>query len=77
MARLILFLCVALAMASRADAADCDQILRMHGFLSRAQFQCNFRSYSEALLTQAHDCIQQMGEARFKEQVMAGMKLFE
>ena len=59
------------------DSVDCEAFLRMHGFASRAQFQCNFSRYSNEILAKAQKCNSVLSEDRVKENLMGGMKRFD
>jgi hypothetical protein len=56
---------------------DCHKTLRIHGFLSRAQFQCGFADYSAVMMSSAKRCFAEEGEASSRDDVEAGMKLFD
>lgn len=69
----------ALLMASNtvASALDCEKLLKTHGFLSRAQFQCGFAHYPESYIRQAQDCAAHLSEARMSEGLKAGIAVFD
>jgi hypothetical protein len=60
-----------------SSAVDCEAYIKLHGFLSRAQFQCGFSRYAKDVLVQARDCGQHMSETRMSESLSSGMKLFD
>ncbi len=49
----------------------------MHGVLSRAQFQCGFSRYSEAMMDEARSCSRQVGDKAVKSNLKSGMTLFD
>jgi len=67
----------ALSGATAAQALDCADFIRKHGEASRGQFQCGFNQYNDAVIQQARACAGQLGEARIKSNLMAGMKRFD
>jgi len=77
MKAIILAAAAVLAGATGAQALDCPQFIRMHGMASRAQFQCGFNQYNEAVIDQARTCARQIGEGKLKSNLMAGMKQFD
>jgi hypothetical protein len=62
---------------SSSPKPDCVGILKTHGFLSRAQFQCGFNHYSEEMLQKAKVCAQTLKEAEMKALVASGMQTFD
>jgi hypothetical protein len=60
-----------------AENTECVETLRMHGFLSRAQFQCGFKHYSSDLMNEAKACAHDMGDAQMRQQLLTGAKLFD
>jgi hypothetical protein len=53
-------------------------VLKLHGFLSRAQFECGFRSYSQTMTDFAVAAAAQMPSERAVSVLMAdGMKSFD
>jgi hypothetical protein len=52
-------------------------MLRMHGFLSRAQFTCPFRNYSQEIIDKVKTCASQLGESEAMKEVADGMKTFD
>lgn len=63
--------------ASPEPKEDCKTLLRTHGFLSRAQFQCGYRSYSQSMLNSARACGPRMSEQDVKAALRAGMETFD
>jgi hypothetical protein len=55
----------------------CEMTLKMHGMLSRAQFQCGFRKYNTALIDKATSCAPAVGEENLKRLLRQGMSLFD
>lgn len=68
---------LSLLAASPAYAVDCEKMLKTHGFLSRAQFQCGFDKYPQAYVDQARECAAHLSEARMEEGLSAGIKVFD
>jgi CHAT domain-containing protein/tetratricopeptide (TPR) repeat protein len=56
---------------------DCAQLMKTHGFLSRAQFQCGFNDYSEDMMQTARICAKRLGESKVKAQLAGGMEVFD
>jgi hypothetical protein len=77
MMRTILAALVLTATATSAGAVDCEKFVKIHAFLSRAQFQCGFSKYAEDMMAQAKDCGQHMSEKRLDQSLASGMKLFD
>jgi len=67
----------ALAQTTIQNDAECKRLLRAHGFLSRAQFQCDFREYSSEMLEAARSCAQRFSETAMQELIRGGMVLFD
>jgi hypothetical protein len=63
--------------ATAASAMDCGEFVKIHSFLSRAQFQCGFSKYSNNMMAQAKECGTNMNEAKLDESLAAGIKLFD
>ena len=60
-----------------ASQSDCSKLIRMHGFLSRSQFQCSFSEYSELLTNLVRECSRTMPEARARQLLKEGMQTFD
>lgn len=56
---------------------DCEQLIELHGMLSRAQFQCNFSKYANSMLDDAKKCAAVIGQEAAKKQLQSGMELFD
>lgn len=56
---------------------SCEQTIETHGFLSRGQFQCGFRYYSEDMLGAARACTRQMSDAEAKRWLKSGMEMYD
>ncbi|MBV8914760.1 MAG: hypothetical protein JOZ05_17175 [Acetobacteraceae bacterium] len=63
--------------AQPAAQSGCESILKAHGFLSRAQFQCNFGWYSREMMESARRCSQGMDEAQVRQLLASGMQTFD
>jgi hypothetical protein len=59
------------------DKVTCENIMKTHGFLSRAQFQCGFRAYSNDMMASAKKCSQGMSEHLIQELLKSGMETFD
>ena len=57
--------------------SSCEKLVRLHGMLSRAQFQCGYRSYNSALISQASECAKQVGDDKTKQKIESGMRDFD
>lgn len=57
--------------------SDCENLMKMHGKLTRAQFQCNFSKYNSALIDQARECRSVVGTDRVEPLLLYGMKAFD
>jgi len=55
----------------------CENLVSMHGTLSRAQFTCGFRGYSEGLIVQAGQCMREMDDKQSMKILKEGMKIFD
>jgi hypothetical protein len=56
--------------------AQCKGIIKAHGMLTRAQFQCNFGKYSTDMLEDANKCAAVVGDAA-KDLLSEGMDTFD
>jgi hypothetical protein len=57
--------------------AQCKGIIKAHGMLTRAQFQCNFGKYSTDMLEDANKCAAVVGDAAAKDLLGEGMDTFD
>lgn len=57
--------------------SDCRQTIEAHGFLSRAQFQCGFRSYSREMLDMARVCGRTLGDETSQQLLRSGMEMYD
>lgn len=57
--------------------SSCEKLVRLHGMLSRAQFQCGYGSYNRGLINQAAECAHDIGEAKMKDKIESGMHDFD
>ena len=55
----------------------CVATIEAHGFLSRAQFQCGIKDYSEAMFLAAKDCIASLSSQRVNNLLRKGMVTFD
>jgi hypothetical protein len=59
------------------EASSCETTLKLHGLLTRAQFQCNYRSYNKELIDKAAACAAGFPDPKVKELFENGMKMFD
>lgn len=60
------------------EETKCEKILELHGFLSRAQLDCNYHYYSEELKHEATKCTKNdLGDKYGRELMKFGMNHFE
>ena len=64
---------VIFASAGGISAQDCRQIIVKHGYLSQAQFECDFADYDEALIAAAKKCTDSIGTGAANEALKEGM----
>lgn len=57
--------------------SSCEKVVRLHGMLSRAQFQCGYRSYNRSLINKAAECAHDIGDAKMKSKLKSGMHDFD
>ncbi|MGZ8906815.1 MAG: hypothetical protein ACXW1U_13970 [Methylobacter sp.] len=74
---LILFGCFAAISVWAQDKSECIKTVENHGFLSRAQFQCNIKDYSADMMQSAQECYPVLGEKEAKNALGNGMKMFD
>jgi hypothetical protein len=55
----------------------CVSIIKTHGFLSRAQFQCGFEYYSNEMIQEAKTCSETLPENEKRGLLKLGMQLFD
>lgn len=55
------------------SAQDCRQIIVKHGYLSQAQFECDFEDYNEELMQAAKKCTDSIGIDSANEALKEGM----
>ena len=48
------------ATSTHAENFDCERHLRMHGMLTRAQFECGFSHYNREIIDRAAECNRNM-----------------
>jgi hypothetical protein len=62
---------------SAPSSKVCEDILKTHGFLSRAQFQCGYEYYSDEMMQEAKACSDTLTENERRELLKFGMQLFD
>lgn len=68
----------ALAPKNGEEPTYCEQVVALHGFLSRAQFDCNYRYYSNELMHDAAKCTKrELGDNYSQEVIKFGMNQYE
>ncbi|MCT9978373.1 hypothetical protein M2R48_08560 [Acinetobacter sp. I-MWF] len=56
----------------------CEQIVSVHGLLTRAQMECGYSQYNDELISDSAKCFKhELGEEYGKEVLMFGMKEFD
>jgi hypothetical protein len=55
----------------------CSVLLKIHGYLTRAQFQCGFTNYSLSMLSNAKSCSEHFDGQTMKRLLMSGMLAFD
>lgn len=74
---LILFGCFAVISVGAQDKSKCISTIETHGFLTRAQFQCNIKDYSADMMQSAQECYPVLGEKEAKDALKSGMEMFD
>jgi hypothetical protein len=59
-----------------AGGLDCDDVLRMHGFLRTAARVCGFTRYNEDIVADARSCFDAVGSVRGARDMYAGADEF-
>jgi hypothetical protein len=59
------------------NRAKCERVIRVHGMLTRAQFQCNFSKYNTILIDESRRCSPVVGEGNVEDLLRDGMALFD
>ena len=62
---------------ANTENSNCVNIIKTHGFLSRAQFQCGFKYYSNEMMQEAKACSQTLPEKESMELLKFGMQSFD
>ena len=57
--------------------SSCEKVIRLHGMLSRAQFQCGYGKYNRTLINQAAACAKDVGDENMKRKLESGMHDFD
>ncbi|MDI1265723.1 MAG: hypothetical protein PS018_20950 [bacterium] len=60
-----------------AGREKCERLIRLHGMLTRAQFQCKFSKYNTALIDEASGCMPAVGKNNVEAILRDGMTLFD
>jgi hypothetical protein len=61
----------------QSSQLDCKKTVDLHGYLSRAQFQCGFSKYSQKLLDAASACKSHLSDDEIRKTLLHGMKDFD
>lgn len=56
---------------------DCMHVIRLHGMLSRVQFECGFNGYNDDLTRAASQCFHEMDEKEGDVFLREGMSLYD
>lgn len=68
----------ALKPANGEQPTYCEQIVSLHGLLSRAQFQCGYSQYNQELIDDSRKCFEyELGEERGLDVLKFGMTEFD
>ena len=59
------------------EAPTCGSLLELHAMLTRAQMQCGFGRYNQALIDRAGACARGVPEAELKAVMMKGFAAFD
>ena len=60
-----------------SQSSDCKTKMQLHGFLKRAQFQCNYRYYSNNMTDNVKRCSQTLQDNQLEELISEGMIAFD
>lgn len=61
----------------KEDIDACVEVLKLHGVLSRAQFQCGFTEYSSRLTDFAQGCAKRIPTSEMQQALRFGMNAFD
>lgn len=68
----------ALAPKNGEEPTYCEQIVSVHGLLTRAQMECGYSQYNDELISDSVKCFKhELGEEYGKEVLKFGMKEFD
>ena len=68
----------ALKPANGEQPTYCEQVVSLHGLLSRAQFQCGYSQYNQELIDDSRKCFEhELGQERGVEVLKFGMTEFD
>lgn len=75
----VLAIALLLSGSEAAWSADfpCDDFLRMHGLLRKAQGACGFSAYNLAIVDRAHTCFDAIGSRQGAHEIYAGAEEFD
>jgi hypothetical protein len=59
------------------QANHCSSLVKLHAFLTRAQFQCGYRYYSNEMLEQAQQCKEMLADKETQRTIDDGVVLFD
>ncbi|MCJ2099355.1 hypothetical protein MKK82_11055 [Methylobacterium sp. E-046] len=61
-----------------ARAADqCEGVIKLQGFFSRAQFQCGLTSNHHRTVPRVEECAARINERKMEQILTAGMKMYD
>lgn len=67
-----------LAPKNGEEPTFCEQVVSVHGLLSRAQIECGYREYNEELISDSAKCFKhELGDKYGSEVLMFGMKEYD
>lgn len=75
--RTILATVALFATVGAAQADQCDGVIELQGFFSRAQFQCGLTSAKHQTVPHVDECASQMSESKLEQALTVGMKMYD
>lgn len=66
-----------LAQNNRSSSDQCPVLLQTHGFLSKAQSECDFPNYSQSMVAAARDCLGRLSKLEGERAIHDGLETFD
>nr|WP_128083249.1 hypothetical protein [Methylobacterium sp. B34] len=63
--------------AGSAGSDECEGVIKLQGFLNRAQLQCGLTKNDRRIVPQAEECAIQMNERKMQHMLAAGMRMYD